>query len=474
MRRALLPGMALALGMGCSLGRVLGSAPWALVPAAASLGLALWRRKAVWVWIGILLVGLALHPGHPRSPVAVPLLRGVAGRVVSFPEPHRRSLSFVLELPETGARLLVYAPITTDIGFGDRVALWGRGEVPEGGWGTYLSNRGIHGLFRAERAQVLARGKRSLGSILDGLRRVALGKLERVLPDESAALIQALLFGSRGLLPREMKEWFRCAGVAHLLALSGLHLGIITAGIWWGLGLLRLRPGKRYLVSFVLVALYIALAGMRVSLVRAGIMFGALGLFWLFVEGGLLLKSWYDPLQGLSLAALIVLSLWPWSASDLGFQLSFSATAAILIFWPRWGDSCLRKALPRLLLRPGDLLAVSLFAQAGTLGFVGSSFGYIPLYGPLANLLLIPWTALIIWWGLAILALPSPLASHLGALLGRFLIGPYLDAVGRIAALPGAVLPVAHTFGLWYALAFLALLSLHATRPRGLTPFGRR
>ncbi len=470
----MLPGMALALGMGCSLGGILGPSPWALVPAAASLGLALWRRNAVWVWIGILPLGLALHPVHPRPPVAVPLLRGVSGRVASFPEPHHRSLSFVLELPETGALLLVYAPITTDVGFGDRVLLWGRGEVPGGGWGTYLSNRGICGLFWAERAQVLARGTRSLGSILGGLRRVALGKLERVFPDASAALVRALLFGSRGLLSQETKAWFRRAGVAHLLALSGLHLGIITAGIWWGLGFLRLRPGKRYLVSFVLVALYIALAGMRVSLVRAGIMFGALGIFWLFAEGGLLLKSWYDPLQGLSLAAIFVLSLWPWSASDLGFQLSFAASAAILIFWPAWRDAHSRMVLPRALRRLGDLLAVSLFAQAGTLGFVGSSFGYIPLYGPLANLLLIPWTALIIWWGLVALILPQPLASHLGALLGRFLIGPYLDTVGRIAALPGAILPVAHTFGLWYALAFLALLSLRAARPREFTPSGRR
>lgn len=136
-------------------------------------------------------------------------------------------------------------------------------------------------------------------------------------------------------------------------------------------------------------------------------MFAVLGLFWLLWERGWVLRRWLDPLQGLSLAAIVVLALWPWSALDVGFPMSFLATAGIVLLLPSWTGSSLRARLPRWVRPAADLLAVTLCAQAGAVPVVGSAFGYLAPYGLVANLALVPWTAALLWAGLLAL-LPFP------------------------------------------------------------------
>jgi predicted membrane metal-binding protein len=114
---------------------------------------------------------------------------------------------------------------------------------------------------------------------------------------------------------------------------------------------------------------------------------------------------------------------------------------------------------------PADTVAVSAFAQVGSLPLVGSAFGYIAPYGLLANLLLIPWTGLILGTGLLILAIsPFPWTVGVGDFLARTLISPYLRLVQWLAGLPGAALPVGENFGLWCLLCILGILLLQAVQ----------
>jgi len=194
-------------------------------------------------------------------------------------------------------------------------------------------------------------------------------------------------------------------------------------------------------------------------------MFTLLGLFFLLWERGLVLKSWRDPLEGLALAAIVVILLWPWSALDLGFQLSFAATFAILLLWPGWSGCSLRAGLPRPVRWAADLLATSAFAQAGTLPLIGSAFGYLAPWGLLGNLILIPWTGLILGAGLfLLLASPLPWAPAIGGFLHRLVISPYLTVVEWLAGLPGASLPVGENFGLWCLLCITGVLALRELR----------
>lgn len=462
-------GLAAALAIGLALGSTWDPGLPAFLAASLVFLLALATRSSLIIVLSVLLVGIALSPRSSSFlQEQIPLLREVVGRVEGGPEPHRASVSFVLEAAGLGVDLLVYLrtddPLAVDLRSGSTVRLTGEGELPQGSWAEYLERRGIAGVFWGETCEVLEEGPGSFLSWICLARLRLLRKLFSTLPPSGAELLAALLLGTRGLLPEEHVEAFRAAGAAHLLALSGLHLGILAAIGWWLLGLVKLRPGWRYLVLLPCVWGYVFLGGGRVSLVRAAIMFSLLGGFYLLWELGLVLKSWHDPLESLGLAALAALLLWPWSPLDLGFQLSFCATFSILVLWSAWSGNALRRRLPRPGKWIADTLTTTAFAQVGTLPIVGSAFGHLAPWGFLANLILIPWTGLLLGAGLLLLALPQVAAQALGPILQKVLIGPYLVTVQGLSTLPGAMLPVGKGFGPWCLLCALGALLLRVVQ----------
>ena len=468
MGRALLPGIAAALGFGLVFSQFSYLGPSALLLSAFFLFLAAWRKFVPFLWAASFFLGMGwIHPAPlPKHlELQLSLLRECKGVVVDLPEPTAKRLSFTVELENLGVRLLAYGPQDLFVYPGERVQLFGEYGVPEPeGWREYLARRGIHGLFWADRVEVLSESKGGLLFWTARARETLRSFLFR-LPEKARALLSALLLGSRGLLSSEEKEAFQEAGVAHLLALSGLHVGILVAGGWFLLRLLRFPRAWRYFLLIPAVGLYVLIGGLRVSLLRAAVMFGVVGIFWTLWERGLVAKAWLDPLQGLSLAALIVLLIWPWSALDAAFQLSFSATAGIVLLLPSWTGSALRRRLPRFPRYFLDLVVVSACAQLGVLPFLASTFGYLASYGLLANLILIPWTTLLVWAG--ILGLPFLVFPQTGVWAGRVLAGiceTYLWAVEKLGNLPGAVLPVGEGFALWYLLALLSLLILRAAQ----------
>jgi len=472
--RALLPGLGVALGFGIAVGFVFFPGPVALAGAAVALLAAAWRRSVCLLWLAAFGFGLALPvreimPSH--LVFQLPNLREVTGRVLDIPEPRARNVSFTFAPDTLPVRFLAYVPQGVTVGPGDVVTLTGRWGPPQPeAWRASLARRGIHGLFWASEIEVIQAGEPGLLRWASRVRQDLLAHLYKALspptpdgPRRAADLFAALLLGARGMLPEEEAAAFRIAGVAHVLALSGLHVGILAAGGWWLLGLVRIRPAWRYLILVPAVGFYVLLGGARVSLIRAAIMFAILGLFWLLWERGWVLRKWLDPLQGLAFAAIVVLVAWPWSALDSGFQLSFAATAGIILLLPGWTASQARQRLPPWLRRVADGLAVTACAQVGAIPIIGTVFGNVAPYGLLANLALVPWTGLILWGGVALLALATlPLSLPLGFLAERVLIGPYLVVVRWFSSLPGAALPVGPGFGLWCLLAALGVLLLRA------------
>jgi hypothetical protein len=164
MSRALLPGIAAALGFGVTVGYLWPGGPWALVIAISFLLLAAWRRWIPGLWLTALFLGIAfVRPvEHPRElELQLSLLRECTGIVVDLPEPTAKRLSFTVELENLGVRLLAYGPQDLFVYPGERVQLFGEYGVPEPeGWREYLARRGIHGLFWADRVEVLSESKR--------------------------------------------------------------------------------------------------------------------------------------------------------------------------------------------------------------------------------------------------------------------------------------------------------------------------
>jgi len=226
---------------------------------------------------------------------------------------------------------------------------------------------------------------------------------EAGLQGEPLALSAALLLGQRDLIEHTTRQAFSRVGASHLLALSGMHLGILYGLLH--LLLLRWRRGdswRWYLLPPVLLCIwgYAFLAGLPLSLVRAAVM---LSVFTI----GTLAQRQTSSLHLLSLSALVILLVSPRALWDVGFQLSFLAVLFIILLLLPWRDSM--RALP---LHPvWEMLGVSLAAQVGTAPLVAFYFHTLPLTGFLLSLVLVPFTTLIIWLGLLTLLLPiAPLA----------------------------------------------------------------
>jgi competence protein ComEC len=209
----------------------------------------------------------------------------------------------------------------------------------------------------------------------------------------SAALVEALVLGDRSALPESWLQALRRGGLAHLLAVSGLHVGLVTlcalaAGAW-------LPPRARLVLAAAAVLVYLALIGPRPAVLRAALM----GL----VAAAALISE--RPPQALNALACTVLLLAAWQPSivaEIGFQLSVAATAGILLWAPalaaRW------RRVPKRLRQP---LAVSVAAQAATLPWtLALSSGWHPLAVAL-NLVFVPWLTLVLAAGLLWLAVAA-------------------------------------------------------------------
>ena len=238
---------------------------------------------------------------------------------------------------------------------------------------------------------------------IEDTRRTVGAFFDENLSDTPAAILRALIIGDKSRLDPELRDSFTRVGVAHVLAISGLHIGlvaIVAYGVWWWL-LARSQylllmwsvPKLAAFLTLPVVLLYAGLAGGSVSTVRAVIMVAVF-------LAALLLDKEEEVFRSLALAALIVSLIWPGAILDISFQLSFVAVLAIFLglhrfrIWRENRDKA-REGDPsqwrqRLLRWAGLYGLVTLSATVGTLPLVATHFHTVPLVGFAANLLVVP------------------------------------------------------------------------------------
>lgn len=205
---------------------------------------------------------------------------------------------------------------------------------------------------------------------------------------ESTAVTAAIILGDRSALSDELREHYRSAGLAHTLALSGLHVGILLAIVCAIMIPLRLTRRHRYIfeaVTIALIWLYAGFTGWNSPVVRASLMAT-------MISAGRLCGRRYSAINAIALAAIIILAYRPQALFDAGFQLSFAAVFSIVVFsrllnpWERSHNSALRHI--------GYAISVPLSASAGTFAIVAWWFGSFPVYFLVSNLLIcwiMPW-----------------------------------------------------------------------------------
>jgi len=316
----------------------------------------------------------------------------------------------------------------------------------------------------------------------DRLRQAMAEKLNRYLSPVGAGLARGLLFGEYESLPEEVEDSFRAVGLMHLLAVSGLHLGIILAFIWFVLRLAGARPALAYPLVGLAVIAVLWIVGPRVSLVRASLLFAFLALGSVLADLGIILRRWVRSYQGLAAAALVVLACRPFALLDVGFQLSFGATAAIVVvldpsFGVRaWvervcGDVGMRAALARYLMYS---LVVSAAAQAGTAPVIAYHFARIHPLVVIANLAAVPIAGAALWFGIVFLVVSaiSVWAGQIAAGILGFAVRVLDLVVEGLATAPFSELAVEPWMGIWMG-GLVVFLLLVAVYSRGSRPWTR-
>lgn len=210
------------------------------------------------------------------------------------------------------------------------------------------------------------------------------------------ALTQALVVGKKDELSQETHQAYRQVGASHLLALSGMHLGIIYSLLYFFLvRWVRHSRWRWYFLPLILFSLwgYTLVAGMPVSLVRAALMLSVITITTL-------MQYRTDPLHPLALSAIIILLVEPAQVFSISFQLSYAAVLFLLLLW-----APVNELFPQQnwIIK---LFVVSCIATLGTMPLTLYYFHQLPLLGPLLSLILIPLTTLIIWITLATILLP--------------------------------------------------------------------
>ena len=194
----------------------------------------------------------------------------------------------------------------------------------------------------------------------------------------SAAFLTAVLTGESSYLDYDLKATFATAGIAHILALSGMHVSVIAfmvSLLFFPLGLAGKRRMAMALTIFVLWS-YAFMTGLSPSVFRAVVMATV-------VFGGIMLRRDSSPLNSLCLAAIVILLFSPDELFSPGFQLSFAAVAAIIMFafelTPGW-------KMPVILLLIWQRMAVCISAVAGTAAISAWHFHQVPVYFIPANI----------------------------------------------------------------------------------------
>ena len=221
-------------------------------------------------------------------------------------------------------------------------------------------------------------------------------------PSEGTApLLKAFLTGDRSGLSRETVQVFRASGGSHLLALSGLHIGILylfLSKLLWPLGNSPLARWIRYLLTVFAAGLFTLMTGASPSILRAF-------LFIVINETAKLSGRPRKALQVLSAALLMQLVLDPSAITSVGFQLSYLAMAGIFLLYPKleaWYPKGLRIDPVR---KVWQAAALSISCQVFTGPLAWLRFRTFPTYFLLTNLLAMPLTTLLMGSAVTTLAL---------------------------------------------------------------------
>ncbi len=312
---------------------------------------------------------------------------------------------------------------------------------------AWFEGLGAVGYTRAPVLSVAPAQAGAAGLRLHRLRMAISAQVQAQLPGDVGGFAAAILTGDRSGIAQERMEELRRSNLAHLLAISGLHMGLLTGFVF---GLLRLlmalvppvalRAPTRKIAAVGALgagAFYLALSGGNVATERAFIMVAVMLL-------AVLLERRAVSLRSVALAAMVILLIRPEALVQAGFQMSFAATVALVAVF-RWlaDERAWRGQIPRWLWPAISLVICSVVAGVATAPVAAASFNRLAEYGLIANLLAVPLMGTVIMPAAVLAALLAPFGLEgLGLAIMGPAIGWILAVSAHVSALDGAVMLV--------------------------------
>ncbi|WP_170839780.1 DNA internalization-related competence protein ComEC/Rec2 [Lihuaxuella thermophila] len=246
---------------------------------------------------------------------------------------------------------------------------------------AYLYRQQIHWLAKGEsldRVKILSADRDHLFVWMDRLREELGSQIERIYSPAYAGLIRGMLLGERERVDAEMEAAYSTLGIVHLLSISGLHVGVLVACLYFLLKQTGLTREKAALLVILALPFYVILTGAEAPVIRAAIMAGLSLLAVLF-------GRWKELLSFMALSLLIQLAWNPYQIFEPGFQLTFLVTGALII-----GVEPIARQLPFPWHRLNQGIAVALVAQVVSFPVLIYHFYEFSFLSWFANLLFVP------------------------------------------------------------------------------------
>ncbi len=441
--------------------------------AALALGFAAAKAREEMVGAPVLNQTLTLHL-TARLLSADPAARGVRLVVGDL-----RSGGFSNTVPGA-ARILVSTRDAKNFRAGDGVSLTARLMPPPGPSEPGDSDFGRDAFFQGIGAVGFSYGApipaplssvpgpfQQLAAAIENLRQTMTTHIRTALPGSEGAIASALITGERGGIDEEDQAALRDAGLAHVLAIAGLHMALVGMGLFWlvravlaAFPTIALNyPIKKWTAGAALLGagFYLIISGASASATRAFVMLAMMLIAILLDRPGLSMRN-------LALAAAILLLAWPESIISPGFQMSFAAVAG-LIAVAEWEQARQRHAPHGLIYRYlRGIGLTSLVGSLATMPFALFTFGRAGYYAVLGNLLAMPVMGFWVMPAAALSVAAMPFGWEAAPLhllgwgidvmlaMGRFVSG-LPEAVSLARAFPVGVLATMALGGLWLAIS---------------------